>query len=62
MNPELFSLGGHGFYIWASYLVTAIALLAEVLLVRHRRRRALGMLQEEADLAEEIAQSNESTS
>ncbi len=62
MNPELYSLSGHGFYVWGSYLVTAAVIVVEVLLVRHRRQRALEALQAEAELAAEIAQNNESTS
>ncbi len=62
MNSELFSLSGHGFYIWGSYLVTVVLIVAEILLVRQRRRRALEILRQEAELAHEIAKSNESSS
>ncbi|HZP94216.1 MAG TPA: heme exporter protein CcmD [Burkholderiales bacterium] len=42
---EFFAMGGYAFYVWGAYLVTAVALAAEVwLLVRRRRtlRRDLG--------------------
>jgi heme exporter protein D len=36
---EFFSMGGHAYYVWMSYGLTAIALAVEVamLLARHRR-------------------------
>jgi len=36
-----FWTSGHGFYIAASYVVTAIVIVAEILAVRARRRRAI---------------------
>jgi heme exporter protein D len=36
---DFFYMGGYAFYVWGSYGVTAVLLLAEVLLVRARRRR-----------------------
>ena len=38
---EFFAMGGYGFYVWSAYGVTAIAVVAEVLAVRSRRRAAL---------------------
>jgi len=38
---EFFAMGGYGFYVWSAYAVTAIAVVAEVLAVRSRRRTAL---------------------
>lgn len=38
---EFFSMGGYAFYVWGSYGVTALALLAEVLVQRRRRRTLL---------------------
>lgn len=35
---EFFAMGGHGFYIWGSYIVTAVFLLGEVFLVRKRKK------------------------
>jgi heme exporter protein CcmD len=36
-----FWTSGHGFYIAASYVVGAIVIVAEILAVRSRRRRAV---------------------
>ena len=36
---EFFSMGGYGFYVWGSYGVTFVLLIAEVLMLRARRRR-----------------------
>jgi heme exporter protein D len=35
-----FSMGGHGFYIWGSYLACALVMAIEPLLVLQRQRRA----------------------
>jgi heme exporter protein CcmD len=40
-----FWTSGHGFYIAASYVVAAIAIVAEILAVRSRRRRAIAEAQ-----------------
>jgi heme exporter protein D len=37
---NFFSMGGYGFYVWGSYLVTLITLGGEVVLLQ-RRRKAL---------------------
>ena len=37
---ELWSMGGHGFYVWMSYGACAIAIAVEALALRARRRRA----------------------
>ena len=34
------SMGGYGFYVWGSYLVCAAVIVAEVVMVRARGRRA----------------------
>lgn len=31
-------MGGYGFYVWGSYLVTTVLIVAEILLLRARRR------------------------
>jgi heme exporter protein CcmD len=59
---EFLSMGGYGFYVWGSYLVTALALVIEVRLVIGRRRRAIAQLIEDNKLALEIAENDESTS
>ena len=37
---EFAAMGGYGLYVWGSYAVTAIALAAEIVLVRRRNRVA----------------------
>lgn len=35
---EFFSMGGYGFYVWGSYIMTLVCVVGEILLiVRHRR-------------------------
>lgn len=36
---EFFSMGGKGFYVWGSYGVTLVLLVAEVVMLRARKRR-----------------------
>ena len=38
---EFFAMGGYGAYIWSAYGVTLVALIAECVALRARRRRAL---------------------
>lgn len=38
---EFLSMGGYGFYVWGAYLVSAAAIVIEVVAVRARRRGAL---------------------
>ncbi len=41
-----FAMGGYGFYVWGTYIVTALLLAVEVLWLRGRRRtiaRQLGL-------------------
>lgn len=59
---EFLNMGGYGFYVWGSYLVTALALAIEIRLVIGRRRQAVAQLLEENKLALEIAENDESTS
>jgi heme exporter protein D len=45
MSPaEAFDMGRYAGYVWGSYGVLAIALVAEVVLVRRRRRTILKQL------------------
>lgn len=41
---EFFDMGGYALYVWGSYLVTAVLMLIEVVLVVRRRRTLLGRL------------------
>lgn len=38
------AMGGYAFYVWGSYLVTLAMIIAEVVLLRARRRATLGRL------------------
>jgi heme exporter protein D len=38
---EFFAMGGYGYYVWSAYGVTALAIIAELLALRARRRAAL---------------------
>ncbi len=38
---EFLAMGGHGFFVWGSYGVTAAVLAIEVFFLRARRRAAL---------------------
>jgi heme exporter protein CcmD len=37
---EWFAMGGHGYFIWMSYAMTALAVGIELWSIRHRRRQA----------------------
>jgi heme exporter protein D len=38
---EFFAMGGYGLYVWGSYAVAAVVMVAEALLSRRRHRQAL---------------------
>lgn len=35
---DFIAMGGYGFYVWGSYLVTAVVIISEILMLRARRR------------------------
>ena len=35
---DFIAMGGYGFYVWGAYLVTAVIIIAEILMLRARRR------------------------
>jgi heme exporter protein D len=37
---DFFAMGGYGFYVWGSYLVTAALIVVEIVAVRARLRNA----------------------
>ncbi len=45
---HFFDMDGHGFYVWCAYLVTALAVVIELLSLRSRRARAVNRLTREA--------------
>ena len=38
---EFFSMGGYALYVWGSFGMTALLMIAEPILVRHRRKQTL---------------------
>jgi heme exporter protein D len=44
---EFFAMGGYAFYVWGSFLATAVCVTAELLLLRARRAQALGRVRAE---------------
>ena len=44
---EFFAMGGYGFFVWGSFVATAVCLAAEVALLRARRRNALAQVRTE---------------
>lgn len=41
---DFFAMGGYGFYVWGSFLVSFICMVGEVVLVFNRRRTLLRQL------------------
>lgn len=41
---DFFAMGGYAFYVWGSYIVTMVLMIAEVVLVKRRRRDVLARL------------------
>ena len=35
---DFIAMGGYGFYVWGAYLVTAVVITTEILMLRARRR------------------------
>ena len=46
---EFFAMGGYGLYVWGSFGVCFAAMIAEPLLVRHRRKQAIRQIQQSSD-------------
>ena len=44
---EFFAMGGYAFYVWGSFVATAVCVTAELLLLRTRRAQALGRVRAE---------------
>jgi len=38
---DFFAMGGRGFYVWGSYGVSALLIVAELWLLAHRRKASL---------------------
>ena len=48
------AMGGYGFYVWGSYLVTAVIIIAEILMLRARRRAVERSSQLQHSLSEQV--------
>ncbi|WP_296490646.1 heme exporter protein CcmD [Rhodoferax sp.] len=46
---DFFHMGGYAFYVWGSFGLTALVVVAEILLVRAKRREILRNLLNEND-------------
>jgi heme exporter protein D len=46
---EFLAMGGYGLYVWGSFGVCALAMIAEPLLVRYRRQKALQSIRQSLD-------------
>jgi len=44
---EFFAMGGYAFYVWGSFSVFALAILAETIFVIRRRNQVLHQLRQE---------------
>ena len=51
---DFIAMGGYGFYVWGSYLVTAVLILAEIFMLRTRRRAVEKARQMQALLSEQV--------
>lgn len=51
---EFWAMGGYGLYVWGSFGVTALCLIAELFSLRLRRKAALAILNDEAAMKKEM--------
>jgi len=51
---DFIAMGGYGFYVWGSYLVTAALIMAEIFMLRMRRRAIEKARQMQALLSEQV--------
>ncbi|MBU6440510.1 MAG: heme exporter protein CcmD [Betaproteobacteria bacterium] len=47
---EFFAMGGYALYVWGSVAACALALGAELILLRQRRRAALSLLRRQCEV------------
>lgn len=59
---EFFSMGGYGFYVWGSYIVTFACIVGEIFLISNRRRTLERQLSLTQDLDNKEETKNETTS
>lgn len=49
---DFFSMGGYGFYVWGSYVITNVCIVGEIILILKRRRtlnKQLGLIHESTE-------------
>lgn len=51
---DFIAMGGYGFYVWGSYLVTAVIILGEILMLRARRRAVEKSRRLQQSLSEQV--------
>jgi heme exporter protein D len=51
---DFIAMGGYGFYVWGAYLVTAAIIIAEILMLRARRRAVERSRQMQQTLSEQV--------
>jgi heme exporter protein D len=49
---DFWAMGGYGLYVWGSYAMVALGLLAEVIGARQRQRKAIAQIQEHKEETE----------
>lgn len=55
---EFWAMGGYAFYVWGSFGITALAMLAESLLIRSQRTSVLAELADEREAQRSDARSS----
>ncbi len=53
---EFFAMGGYALYVWGSYAVTSVVLVAELWLLARRRRTLLARLGRSLNAARNLSQ------
>ena len=53
---DFFRMGGYALYVWGSYVVTAVLIVAEIVLVAMRRRKVIAYLRLIHDDTRKVAQ------
>jgi heme exporter protein D len=51
---DFIAMGGYGFYVWGSYLVTAVIIVGEVLMLSARRRAVENTRAAQRSLSEQV--------
>jgi len=51
---DFIAMGGYGFYVWGSYLVTAVIITGEIFMLRARRRGVEKTRRTQQSLSEQV--------